>query len=76
MFYQPKIGRSHAPIAVTHECEGTQVTKNSGNLEEKHLASLKLTASLPLKMDGWKMKCPFGARPISVAFWLVSDSFG
>ena len=25
---------------------------------------LKLTASLPLKMDAWKMKCPFGARPM------------
>ena len=28
------------------------------------LPSLKLTASLPLKMDGWTMKCPFGARPM------------
>ena len=28
------------------------------------LPSLKLTASLPLKMDAWKMKCPFGARPM------------
>ena len=28
------------------------------------IPSLKLTASLPLKMNGGKMKSPFGARPI------------
>ena len=42
-FDQPKIGRSHAPIAVTHECEGTPVTKNSWQSRGKNtLASLKL----------------------------------
>ena len=29
-----------------------------------YIPSQKLTASLALKMDGWKMKFPFGARPI------------
>ena len=33
---------------------------------------LKLTASLHLKMDGWKMKFPFGdARPIFQGLWLL-----
>ena len=40
-FDQPKIGRSHAPIAVTHECEGTPS-------DEKLLAiSRKKTPRLP-----------------------------
>ena len=32
------------------------------------IPSLKLTASLPLKMDGWKTKFPFGSLPIFRGF--------
>jgi len=51
--------------------------KNSNAFEEANrisitISSLKLTASLHLKMDGWKMKFPFGdARPIFQGLWLL-----
>ena len=34
--------------------------------------SVKLTASLPLKMDGWKMILSFWDGSFSGAIWLVS----
>ena len=38
--------------------------KRKGSFFLIGLPSLKLTAQ-PLKIDGWKMNFPFGARPIS-----------
>ena len=38
---------------------------HTGEKADTGIPSLKLTASSHLSIDGWKMKCLFGARPIS-----------
>ena len=51
-------------------CHGSMVTSSLINLSQVGgdkstlMHFQRVSVSSPLKMDGWKMKCPFGARPI------------
>ena len=51
-------------------CHGSMVTSSLINLSQVGgdkstlMHCQRVAVSSPLKMDGWKMKCPFGARPI------------
>ena len=40
----------------------------------KMIQSLKLTASLPLKIDGWKMRFPFGALIFRGLFGMAMEN--